>query len=120
MLGACYPPIPSGALVVVAVVAEVPDHGSTVSPWSPASVGGNVPRERRTCAASAMRIVSWMGAGEGLERPMQEMDGMRRADTLMRGSGQEPGWVARCSILSRKKGRVGVVGKEEGVVRTET
>jgi hypothetical protein len=67
-----------------------------------------------------MRIVSLTEAGEGLERPMQEMDGMRQVDTLMRGSGRELGWVAKCSILSRKKGLVGVVGKEEGAVRIET
>jgi len=30
------------------------------------------------------------------------------------------GWAVRCSILSRMKGGVGVVGKEEGVVQTET
>jgi len=102
------------------VAAEVPDHESTVSPWSPVGVGGNAPRERRTCAGSAMRIVSLTEAGEGLERPMQEMDGTRQVDTLMRDSGQELGWVAKCSILSRKKGRAGVVGKEEGAVRIET
>ena len=105
---------------MMAVVAEVPDHESTVSLWSLVSVGGNALREKRRCAASAMRIVNWMGVGEGLESPMREMDDRRQVDTLLRGLGQEQGWVARCSILSRKKGGVGVVGKEEGVVRIET
>jgi hypothetical protein len=105
---------------VMAVGAEVPDHGSTVLLWYLVDVGDNAPREKRMCAASAMRIVSWMGAGEGSESPMQEMDDTRRVDTLLRGLGQGLGWVVECSILSRKKGRAGVVGKEEGVVRTET
>lgn len=30
------------------------------------------------------------------------------------------GWVARCSILSKKKGGVGVVGKEEEVAQIGT
>src|SRR5579863_1538388 len=98
MLGACCPPIPSGAPVVMAVAVEVPDHGSTVSLWSPVGVGGSAPRERRRCVASAMRIVNWLGVGEGLESPMREMDDTRQVDTLLRGSGQEQGWVARCSI----------------------
>ena len=81
MLGAGCPPIPSGALVVMAVGAEVPDHGSTVLLWSPVGVGDSVPRERRTCAAPTMRIVSLVGVGEGLESPMQGMDDTRRVDT---------------------------------------
>jgi hypothetical protein len=64
----------------------------------------------------AMRVVrSWEGVGEGLGRPMQEMDGTMREDTLRRGWGQVRGWVVKCSILSRMMGRGGVVGKGEGV-----
>jgi len=100
---------------------EVSDHESTVLLWFPEDVGGNVPRERTMCAVSTMRVVRGLGgAGEELGRPMQEMDDMRREGTLLRGWGQVPGWVVRCSILSRGTVRVGVVGKEEGVVPTET
>jgi len=66
-----------------------------------------------------MLAVSWMGAGEGLGKLMQEMDDTRQEDTSLRGWEQELGWVAECSILSRKKGRVGVIGKE-GVVQSGT
>lgn len=83
-------------------------------------VGGNVPRERRTYVASAMLAVSWMGAGEELGKLMQEMDDTKQEDTSLRGWEQELGWVAECSILSRKKGGVGVIGKEEGVVQSGT
>jgi hypothetical protein len=61
-----------------------------------------------------------MGAGEGLGKPMQEMDDRKQEDTSLRGWEQELGWVAECSILSRKMGRVGVIGKEEGVVQSGT
>ena len=81
--------------------------------------GDNVPRERRMYVV-AMRVVSWKGVGEGLGKPIQEMDDTRQEDTLMRGWGLELGWEAECSILSRTRGRVGVTGMEEGVVSTET
>lgn len=68
----------------------------------------------------AMRIVSWREVGEGLGKPIQEMDDTRQEDTLMRDWGLEPGWVAECSILSRTRGRAGVAGMEEVVVPTET
>lgn len=49
-------------------------------------VGGNAPRERRTYAVLAMKVVrGWKEAGEGLERPMQEMDDTMQEDTLLRG-----------------------------------
>lgn len=70
---------------------------------------------------SAMGVVrSLKGVGEGLGRTMQEMDGTMRGDTLRRGLGQVRGWVAKYSILSRKMGRVDVVGKGEGVGQTGT
>ena len=70
---------------------------------------------------SAMGVVrSLKGVEEGLGRTMQEMDGTMRADTLRKGLGQVRGWVAKYSILSRMMGRVGVVGKGEGVGRTGT
>ena len=69
------------------------------------------------CVVSAMGVGrSLKGVEEGLGRTMQEMDGTMRVDTLRRGLGQVRGWVAKCSILSRMMGRVGVVGKGEGVV----
>ena len=82
--------------------------------------GDNVPRERRMYAVLAMRVVSWRGVGGGLGKPIQEMDDTRQEDILMRGWGLELGWVVKCSILSRMRGRVGVTGTEEGVVPTET
>jgi len=85
MLAACYPLIPSGALVVTAVEG-VPDHGSTASPWIRVSVGDNARRERRMCAVLAMEVVMrWKVEEEVLERPMRAMDGRRQADILMRG-----------------------------------
>ncbi len=69
----------------------------------------------------AMEVVrSWKGVGEGLGSPMQEMDDTMRADTLRRCFGQVRGWVGEYSILSRMMGRVGVVGKGEGVGETGT
>lgn len=73
------------------------------------------------CAVSAMGAVrNLKGVEEGLGRTMQEMDGTMRGDTLRRGSGQVREWVAKYSILSRMMGRVGVVGKGEGVGQTGT
>ena len=70
---------------------------------------------------SAMGVVrNWKGVGGAMERPMQEMDGTMREDTLRRGWGRGRGWVAKCSILNRMMGRVGVVGKGEGVGQTGT
>ena len=60
-------------------------------------------------------VRNWKVVGEAMERPMQEMDGTMREDTLRRGWGQVRGWVVKCSILNRMMGRVGVVGKGEGV-----
>lgn len=82
--------------------------------------GDNVPLGRRMYVVLAMRIVSWRWVGEGLGKPIQEMDDTRREDTLMRGWGLELGWVGGCSILNKTKGRVGVIGMEEGVVPTGT
>jgi len=49
------------------------------------AVDDNAPREKRTCEVSAMGPAkSWMGAGEGLGRPMREMDDTRQEDTLLR------------------------------------
>ena len=73
------------------------------------------------CAVSAMEVVkSLKGGGEAMGRPMREMDGTMRGDTLRRGLGQVRGWVVKCSILSRMRGRGGVVEKGEGVGQTGT
>jgi hypothetical protein len=85
MLAACYPPTPSGVLVVTAVEGVL-DHGSKVLLWIRVSVGGNARRERRMCAVLAMEAAMRSRVvGEELERPMRAMDGRRRVDTLLRG-----------------------------------
>lgn len=85
MLAACYPLIPSGLLVVTEVVGVL-GHGSKASLWILVNVGDNARRERRMCAVLAMEVaMSLRVEEEGLERPMQAMDGRRRADILMRG-----------------------------------
>jgi hypothetical protein len=70
---------------------------------------------------SAMGVVRGLKVvEEGMGRTMKEMDGTMRVDTLRRGLGQVRGWVGEYSILSRMMGRVGVVGKGEGVGQTGT
>lgn len=62
------------------------DRESTASAWILVSVGDSARRERRMCAVSAMEaVMSLKVEEEGLERPMQAMDGKRRADILLRG-----------------------------------
>ena len=84
MLAACYPLIPSGVLVVTGVEGVL-DHGSMASLWIRVSVGDNARRGRRMCAVLAMEAAMSLRVEEvGLGRPMQAMDGRRRADILLR------------------------------------